>query len=264
MALFTAIFGSPLLALIANIGIIGGAVGSVASGITGTIIGGVQGVQQAEYQAEMAEFNALQQQRQANYQAELQRNDAFISEQKANQAQQVALQNEQSERGNLRRLLASQEVAAAGAGLAMEGSPLEVMGLTAMEGEKRALSIRRQGEVDWQEADLNARNAKTNALMLEQQGKDAVTVGQMQSQWAKQQGTMAGVQAGIGITGAIGSGIGSAVSLATSSNKTPQPNMPNTGINKWSVGNNFSNEVSSIMTNPYTSMLPKSNFNFSE
>lgn len=235
-------------------------IGGAASSLTTGIVGGVQAQQQADQQAAIAEMNAINQKRQYDYQAEVAKNEAFMLQQQAQQTQQEALINEQAERKQTKRLMATQEATTAGAGLEMAGSPLEVLGLTSMEGEKRALNIRRQGEIGAQEKIFNANKALSNVEMYNQMGNMAVDIGAMQSSAYQAAGANR-------VTNSIMSGIGGTMSgLSSAASAIPMKGINtwdngSTGVSSSTVSNNFSSQVMNTMTNPYSSNLPTANHN---
>ena len=129
------------LSLIGTIAMVAGTV----TGVTGTIISAVGQSQAADYNAKVARQNAI------------------YAEQAGQQQRQIAAENERRQRLRTEKLLGAQRAGYGKAGVTMEGSPLEVMGETATQGELDALNIRYGGEVGAYNANVQASRYRSQA-----------------------------------------------------------------------------------------------------
>ena len=176
---------------------------SIATAVTTGVVGAVQQQQQADYQAQMAEYNGEMAKQQADYQAKINEVNAETAAQKAKSSQEVARENEKTKREQYARLMSSQEATMAGAGMAMEGTALAILGETASTAEKDALNERRKGEEAWQHHDFNSRSLLNEAEMARSQGAWHEAMGQHRAEYAQLQGNNATLNTAISTTGNV-------------------------------------------------------------
>lgn len=100
-----------------------------ATAVASTAVGTVSAIQQGNAAKNAAEYNA-----------KVAENNAIAARQQADYEERMTLQKRD-------RLLSAQRVATAASGLDLEGSPLALMEDTAVEAELDALNIRRSGTV---------------------------------------------------------------------------------------------------------------------
>ncbi|WP_022729778.1 hypothetical protein [Fodinicurvata sediminis] len=118
--------------------------------------------------AAVGAMGAIQQGQAANAAADY---NAKLAEREAQQAEQAAALEERRHRERVRRMIGSQRAAAA-AGGGLEGTPLLMMGETAMKGEIDALLIRNAGSE-------RAVRARSQAALDRMQGQQAQRAGYM-------------------------------------------------------------------------------------
>ena len=118
---------------------------SAVAGAGGAVYSGEMQKKAADYNADVANVNALM-------------------------AQNKAKADEQAHRAMVAKILSSQRALYGKSGLSMEGSPLLVMEDTALQGELDALTIRYGG-------DVAAANARSQANLQRMQGRAAQTSG---------------------------------------------------------------------------------------
>lgn len=124
----------------------------VATSIIGAGVQAMGAMAQANAQASAAEYNAK------------------VAERNATIAKQNAVQEEATKRRETRKVLGSQAAAVGASGLAMQGSPLDVLGETAAMGELDALTIRYNG-------DNNTESYRQDAQLERMKAKNARTAG---------------------------------------------------------------------------------------
>jgi hypothetical protein len=131
--------------------------------IAGLVIAGIS----AAVAAGGAVYSGVQQSNAADY-------NAAVAEQDALAANDRAKSEEDAHRESIRRILATQRALYGKSGLSMEGSPLLVMEDTAAQGELDALTIRYGG-------DIAAAKGRSSANLSRMQGGAAKTASYFQA-----------------------------------------------------------------------------------
>ena len=127
-----------------------GLISALLSEVVAPIKSAIGALANRSYENDAIRQQVENQQKQLDYQARVNQAQAQILSTQANSIMEESRANERTLSDSNRRLLAQQEALMAGAGMAIEGSPLEILGLTAIAGQKDLYSQRRQGELGWQ------------------------------------------------------------------------------------------------------------------
>lgn len=142
------------LAIITTIGAVG-----IAASVTGGIVSSVEQHKAQKKQADIAEQNALVQQKQAAYNQRVEEREAAI-------AAEEARENARRQREEYQRLLSTQSALYGKSGAALSaGSPLAILGQTAADEAKASDGILRTGYREQQKHLLAARGFSTDSTI---------------------------------------------------------------------------------------------------